>query len=789
MWKKILLHASVPLIYSSACVVNNPPIKVSVEANANRAEATSGDEIEITYGSRDSKSCSISSSVQGPLKSDLPTSGAEKVKVSGSDLETFEIHCLPGIKEDKAGSAYVAVKVFPMASASLVASSAQIYLGDKTELTWACENSEKADLLLNGKSSGAMALKGDGAYSPDADTEYNLVCENPIGQRAEAKTKVIVIPELAVKPSFESLAGLESVIDVSPMKKECGPLCIYQQFDGERFVKTGPGTFEMSEGFRAEVAALVKPDADRVQLLSTKAASVNVGKSLAYGHRKSIQEAGLSKTCEESFPYRAGASFISAPEFSDKIESGEASMSPVTLPMTVAYDIEVSATATRGVIKRGSNAAVSYKLASVSATREADFTDYDRASGSYRLKPDGSLVRAASVDNEEFELLRSFPAGYPVPPAANGYTYDPNHGTCKTSVPQIENKRVFNTNAEYCGPGSPFRWELECEPGSGKRPPAMPYTYVYYTPGQPFSAYAQPVGSLRVVQDDGQVQCDQLFPGLAATFGLGSGWIANAKLQYFVTDSRWPACGGSCAAKEERTSENDWRFGEIEPGKNFCVDRWAGLDWNQYRSRIETACTSTPAFIAAKAKYEQGNKDTDFANACVGLCKAALEGMRDLASAFSVQALTNLVEREKASMESAKASGVAYLITEEKLSPVALEAARKHIAAIKSGIDAVQNLHSSKGSDWAAGNQKVHFKPSIQGFDSYTDAKATVEAYDVILQKAEKLILPDVKEIACSYEMRGRFRKFNAIKNSEVSLVPAKQESFTAKVKEDTMIE
>lgn len=789
MWKKILLHASVPLIYSSACVVNNPPIKVSVEAGANRSEATSGDEIEITYGSKDSKSCSISSSVQGPLKSDLPTSGSEKVKVSGSEMETFEIHCLPGIKEDKAGSAYVAVKVFPMASASLVASSAQIYLGDKTEMKWVCENSEKADLLANGKSLGALALKGDEVYSPDADTEYNLVCENPIGQKAEAKTKVIVIPELSVKPSFQSLAELEAVIDVSPMKKECGTLCIYQQFDGERFVKTGPGTFEMSEGFRAEVAAMLKPDSDRVQLLSAKETTVNIERSLAYGHRKSIYEPELALTCAVHFPYQDGTAFISMPDFSYKIESGEASMSPVNLAMPIAYDIEVSATATRGVIKRGSNAAVSYKLASVSATRKADFTDYDRASGSYRLKPDGSLVRTASVDSEEFSLLRSFPEGYPVPPAANGYTYDPNHSTCKTSVPQITNKRVFNSKAEYCGPGSPFQGSMECEPGTGRLPPKMPYTYYYKTDGQPFSAYAQPVGSLRVVQDNGQVQCAQWLPGLAATLGLGSNWTAETKLQYFTTDSRWPACGANCAGKEPRNDENDWRFGDIEPGKNFCIDRWAGLDWNQYRSRIETACTSTPAFVAAKAKYEQGNKDTEFAIACVGACRAALEGMNDLASTFSVQALTNLVEREKANMESAKASGAAYLIAEEKLSPSVIEKARKSVLAIRGGLDSVQQVHASKGSDWVTGNQRVHLKPSLQGFDSYADAKATAEAYDIVLQKAEKLIASDVREITCNYEMRGRFRKFGAIKNSEVSLVPAKQESFTAKVKEDTMME
>jgi hypothetical protein len=288
-----------------------------------------------------------------------------------------------------------------------------------------------------------------------------------------------------------------------------------------------------------------------------------------------------------------------------------------------------------------------------------------------------------------------------------------------------------------------------------------------------------------------QVQCKKWLPNPARDLGLDDNWTVMAETQYFITDSRWPACGSNCAGKEERTEENDWRFGDIEPGKNMCIDRWAGLDWNSYRARIEAACTGTQLYKEAYAKAQQKTADEDFAKECNtnSACSQSLKSMKSLTDMFSVQALNSILTKEEAAMNKAKAEGKPYLVPEAKLAPAYIVNAMANLAKIEAGLPIVKQIHESKKSTWTGGNRLVHTALSIPGFDNPTDASESVLAYKQGLERAKALVTTDIKALGCKFELtQGRYRKYSAPKIGEIAFPVKKQETVKTKVLMDTTV-
>lgn len=772
--------------------------EAKVTAGLSASEVNAGDDVKLTWSSRDAKSCVLK---HGTIVKEIPLTGEESFKAFND--EVFSIRC----EGQKDGEASVSLKVYPLAEARLSASVAQIYLGQNTEITWDCKNAEQASLTANGEAFGdGLSLTGASLYSPNAgnpsadnpsdDVEFALTCKNKLGRETRASTVVKVIAETSVKPNFGSFADLDAAIDTGVLKTECGASCVYADFEPARFVRGTDGTYTTTDAYRAEIEKNLRAAPGKVALYTSRTVAFDFPGTFGYGHRESVNDAAQQKLCDQNFPLAAkGSSFPSAPEFIDELESGSESLGVISQTEPVAFDIEVSTKALAGVMKAGTEASLSYKVGRVEAQSEADFTDFDKVKGSYKLQKDGSLIlpeanRMMDLGEDDYEVRAScsFPSdGYLVNTPAGVNSDATAYAIAGTFFPEPAryslNPNMFDPKHGLCTKTPYFYW---------RGMPGDPCSYIQARNINEKPGYVMP-GSPRVASGLGIVQCKRYFGALADAYGLGDDWTATAELQYFITDARFKnGCdGASCAGKEERTSENDWRFTDIEPARNKCVDRWAGLSWSDYQNRLSAACTSTQLYKDAVAKKNQSNNDAAFANDCRtnSTCLNAVQGMRDLFDKFTAQSLSELIDRETSALASAKATNRAYFINEPKLAPSYIAEARSNIAAIEAGIEVVQALHTNKGSGWINGNRGVHERQSIPGFDSYAQSRESIAAYKRQLDRINPITSLDLREVSCSYDARGRFRKYELPKLlGDVKLNSVRQNTVKTKVKTDTKV-
>jgi hypothetical protein len=772
--------------------------EAKVTAGLSASEVNAGDDVKLTWSSRDAKSCVLK---HGTIVKEIPLTGEESFKAFND--EVFSIRC----EGQKDGEASVSLKVYPLAEARLSASVAQIYLGQNTEITWDCKNAEQASLTANGEAFGdGLSLTGASLYSPNAgnpsadnpsdDVEFALTCKNKLGRETRASTVIKVIAETSVKPNFGSFADLDAAIDTGALKTDCGASCVYADFEPARFVRGTEGTYTATDAYRAEIEKNLRAAPGKVALYTSRTVAFDFPGTFGYGHRESVNDAAQQKLCDQNFPLAAkGATFPSAPEFIDELESGSESLGVIPQTEPVAFDIEVSTKALAGVMKAGTEASLSYKVGRVEAQSEADFTDFDKVKGSYKLQKDGSLIlpeanrmMAFGEDDYEVRASCSFPSdGYLVNTPAGVNSDVTAYAIAGTFFPEPAryslNPNMFDPKHGLCTKTPYFYW---------RGMPGDPCSYIQARNINEKPGYVMP-GSPRVASGLGIVQCKRYFGALADAYGLGDDWTATAELQYFITDARFKnGCdGASCAGKEERTSENDWRFQDIEPARNKCVDRWAGLSWNDYQSRLSAACTSTQIYKDAVARKEAKANDQNFANACGSnpTCKGALDAMVGLTRKFSPQALSEIIDRESAAMQKAKNEGRSYFITDAKLAPELVSEARAQIAVIEVGLDTVQSLHASNKSNWISGNLIVHANQSVTGFDSYTESRNTLPAYKRQIDRINALIVLDLREVSCSYDARGRFRKYELPKLlGDVKLNSVRQNTVKTKVKTDTKV-
>jgi hypothetical protein len=762
-----------------------PPAKVQFAADHNTI--TNGDTVRVSWTSKDTSGCTITANGV--------TVSSEKSGTIDQQPDKTTVYAA-NCSGKKSGSATLTITVLPLPIARIAASEAQIYLGNSTELSWTCENSEKANLTVNGEEAAALSLTGASLYSPSADTSYELGCENSIGKKVFSKTEVKVIAEVAVKPRFSSFAELDQAIDVETMKAECGSACFYADFEPQKYQKNQDGKILATPDQVEVLKNSLKPEPSKVALFTSKTVAFDFSQTFGYGHRAAINDAAQTQLCDASFPFgKKGATFHVEPQYIDELESGVESLGVYRFADPIAFDVEVSTKAIAGTMKAGSEALVSYKIGAASANREANFRDFDKVKGSYKLKKDGSLLlpeanrmMAFGEENYEVRASCSFPSDGTLVNTPGGVVSDATaFAIANTYFPEPAryslNPNMYDPNHSLCTKTPYFYW---------KGAPGDPCSYIQARNINEKPGFVKP-GSPRVVSGLGIVQCKNFFPGLAVTYSLGDDWTATAELQYFVTDSRFKnGCdGASCAAKEPRNSENDWRFTEIEPAYNKCVDRWRGLPWNDYLARLSAACTSTQIYKDAVAKQVQNDNDAAFASACSTnqICRDSLKAMASLSDNFSPKALSDILDRETAAMNSAKASGSSYFTPEPKLAPQFIADSKAKLAAIEAGIETAQNLHTVNRSGWVAANKRVHGKENIPGFDNYQESKDTIAAYKKQFDRVSPLTDLDLREIACGYDAKGRFRKYDKPKiNGDVMLTPNNQNSFKSKVKVDTKV-
>lgn len=769
-----------------SCKINDPAQSVSVTSSLSAPEVSAGDPLTIEWSSNLAKGCTITST--SGISKDVDPFGKETFNPTSD--ETYTVACEPSVKGDKSGAASADVKVVPLAKATVEAKSAQINFGETVELVWSCDAAARAEILANGQSTGSLTLTGSQFYSPAADVEYELTCENRLMTKTTAKTKVTVIQESDIKPVFDTFEALDAAIDISALSADCGLGCLYAAYDKDNFEPESDGSYTATSAYKKAIAKNFEAIPSKVALFTSRTVAWDFSKTIGYGHRAALNDAAQQQKCEQQYPYsEKDKTFLTEPNFLDEIERNKERLPAQDQKELIVYGIEVSTKAIAGQLKAGIEATVSYKVGHTRANIEAGYTDFDRIKGSYRIATDGSIVRALPPNIEAIDSANDSiqPRAYiKIPPADGIEVNSPPIGVPDGSY-FPEPTKLGNGNYN---PSDPL-----C------RTDKRPFYFKCYEPNQPCSTpyvgsidakpgFSKP-RSWRVISANSTVQCNQWFPEIAQSLSLGADWIVNTEQQFFVTDGGFPGCGAGCVDKYPRNGENDWRFENIEPAVNRCVNRWAGLNWNTYRDQISNSCTSTQLYKDAASKAQTKAKNDAFANACKGneVCKQTLLAMVSLADKYSSSSLKDIIDREAAAMQAAKNSGIAYFIQEVKLSPTFTTEGQNLLSTIENGIETVQQLHIANGSSWISANNLVHSRQTISGFDSYQETKNSIPAYKLQLARVAPLVNPDLKSISCNFDSKGRFRKYEMPQIfGDVKLEFDRQNTVKTTVKVDTKL-
>ncbi len=566
--------------------------------------------------------------------------------------------------------------------------------------------------------------------------------------------------------------------------------CFIADLQQEFFKRDASGSWTVSESFMKSAHFSFAPTAIRIREAE---ASFNVEKSLAYGASDRFPELGLDQKCDAALNFGQGQSLDPHVSLEGLIETGkEENLAKELSTPEVYLDLKASLPGlSLSEAKKGSEVTVNFARASLNAIADAEFEDYESASGVFfiadkksaalfKLKTLWAAVKNLLTENPLYAAI--FPEGYPVPAPKNGYPYDPLHPSCNSPSPMISYTKTASTNAELCDiPG----YAHCCEPSHLPREcPALPFSKTFVAEGRAISFYVSKSRSLRVVTGGANIDCRAQFRDIARIYEISGSWTAFApNAQYFVSDPAWPSCGGlSCPQKFLRNSADDQRAADVEPAHNECLDRWQGLDYSSYMATLLSDCENTDIYRAAFKAKQANVADEDFARECKNdeLCLNASNAMREAREKFSVPELKEkIVASEKALLE-AKASGKSLVLRDSQLSAGGISSLSEIIAKLKTGLARVEELRKGRSpeADWVFGNNYVHGKGSIPGFQSYEESLKTLTEYEALLKKMSDLTAPSAKEIACSFTAKGRFRRYSDLSVKALSLEAQKPKTI-----------
>lgn len=669
--------------------------------------------------------------------------------------------------------------VIPEVSLSLTVDSEQIYMNERVKLSWTSENAKNCVLKVNGTDElQGLGLTGSNFYSPSEDTSFEVSCVSEEGKAVSKAVTVVILPDENIFLSFPTVEAFKASLDVEPILASC-PTCSFAEFGG-KFTRDADGIYTGTEAFAQEMQPYLTQERPKVVLLDSKTSSFSLESTLVHGHRDALNSGLLSAQCVARFPMKSGTPVYGQASFKDALEDGQEELSPEVLPNQFVSDLQVSGFGARGVVRENAELTVSYKVSALEASRSASFTDFDKAAGVFKLDSEGKLIDSEARDRQFWRL------------PSNGYIFA--NITDANQVPGLLMKPTqfgylgvsnqVNPSQLYCSEQVPYAQYCEREPEGFL---VCQYFEVKTFDKQPGYSKA---GSPRVISGPSAVSCNQRYPALAGTLGLGNEWQATASVQYFVTDSRFKnGCNGmDCASKEPRNGPADHRFPEIEPAQNRCVDRWQGLDWASYENSLKVACESTAEFKNAYAIFVANGKNEDFAKACneVAACASAVEGMEEL-SRISVSSYETILKNEAEKIENAKDQNISYLISDSGISPSQIAAKKEALEKLKNGLEQVQALHVAKSSQWMGGNKYISGENSLPGFDSYEQAKASIPLYGQIIAKAEELNKIEIETLGCNFDVKGRIRSYNELDLPLLKLKP--MESKVYKTKAEIQIE
>lgn len=688
------------------------------------------------------------------------------------------------------------------AKVSVAVDKNEIDPGEEVTLTWAAENAGSCS-RTSGTEIMPVPTAGKEILTPASDTTYTITCA-PSGKgksgSGSAAVKVIkpaapteLLLAVKTRPEASELFDLSQIFG-----KPCPEgNCFIADLEEEFFAKDAGGSWTATDALMKKASISLASTAVRTREAT---AVFNVEKSIAYGARDRLGELKLDQKCDDALTLEQGQSLGSDITLESLIETGKDQGITKTVSTPEVYaDFKASIPGfSLNAAAKGTEVTVSYKPTTIKATADAEFEDYESAAGTFIIQDERTAMHYAKkfwaglksllTENQLYAAL--FPNGYPVPPAVNGYQYDPLHNTCNTASPTIEIVRVYENKTQLCQ--SAEDGGLCCEPGgSATCPTRWPFTVTKRYPGKPISDYVARVRSLRAVTGGANLDCRAQFPDIAQFYKITGTWTAFApNAQYFVSDRAWPGCGGvSCPDKFLRASADDSRASDVEPASNQCIDRWAGMDYSSYVAGLRADCENTDVYRAAFKAKQANDADEDFARDCRNddLCNKASQGMAEVRKKFSLAELKAKVDASEKALAAAKAEGKSYVIADSQLSGSGGKSLAEIVGRIKGGLARAEELRKNRTpeANWVNGQAFVHGEGSIPGFQNFAESTSTVAEYEALVTRITALTAPSVAETACSFTAKGRFRKYKAVSVKALTIEPGEQRTVKAALLKD----
>ena len=663
--------------------------------------------------------------------------------------------------------------------------------GDPVRIKLAGNDIERCDLLANGSEIAlGLSLSDESLHTPTVDTDYEIICQGPGGE-ISAKTSVnIIIADDIVRA--DSLLEIGKHFDIDEIKS-----LALEGLEGAEFKdfeeKYEEGTISKSPN----------------EALSISVSDAHIARehSLLYGYDGNHDFDPYNKQCIAAFNDQHSPLYQKA-KFATEIFAPTTIQKEFVIPhLYHIKDFEAITQSLESPIPQGTQWDVSFDLAQTKISYSENMTDYGEASGIFAV--DGESISPLDVDEtEKFSFrLSGFPDGYPVPPAANGYTYDPNHDTCSNPRPEISRRVIFQTEADLCNaarrslyPGLADRFALKCEPGQGRGLPRnYPYSYPYAIVGAPISSYISPVGSNRIYRGNTVIECQKLFPTLAFQYGLGTNWAVQTVNNEVLFFNNSRGCSGfNCPGVEPRLSATDPSSWNVEPASNYCIDRWKGYDWNSYIAGIQATCQASQVYKDAVAKAQQQDNDEDMIQKCLANndCKALVKSINEvLKNSYFLTSIEKKISSYEAAMKEAKEAGKSFLIPYTNPQTATLDSEHYFISRLsdfngnlglnslitdmEEGYSSLVEIYEQTKGDWntVLSKKEMVGKQMPQGFQSPNELSDTINRYKKALGLGEfegtglnQIAKPELAKLSCSWSAMGRFRKYSDLKINTVEI-------------------
>ncbi|RYZ90577.1 MAG: hypothetical protein EOP04_03530 [Proteobacteria bacterium] len=557
---------------------------------------------------------------------------------------------------------------------------------------------------------------------------------------------------------FSSIEEFAEYVD-SPDFNDCVKNCIFQQFSGgtaDFMDNESPIVANLTNQFRRPYPKVVEAGA--------VVSEFNIGSTVAYGFLDELKarERQLSETCAASIPVlEAGKdlSFGTTPSFSNALASGIEQLSGDDNKFDVITNMTVMGRANQ--LDAGAEVSISLMKTQVTATAQSNYVDYSDIKGEYQITyvAPGTTNRALAKEvskagtppnvNPPSGMVEVTTSVYP----ATGYLgsptlYVPSDKLC--SLKPAKKECVWERERNI--------WICDFIPVKGFSEEA---------------SYKGPAASSRIAVGAGELQCNDLFPDQASSYGLGANWkVPYPSVQYFISDAAFPGCaapgalpnaGMNCGGLTQRTSELDNSLEAVEPASNFCINRWKDYPWATYRSATLQACKASPVYVEGIKTVVDEARVKSFMTFC-GNCNPWFDSLKDLNEIMPIGRSEFLVAESIKSLTTAREQGYSFLMSSDMLTTNKIRDAKAIFKYLIGDLALIQNAYAlSDNPDWITLAKRYHELDNLEGFNSLKQTAESLDRYKKLFDTLAVFDKLELKKVGCSYEANGRIRKYDDV--------------------------